>query len=316
MNDQKNTILAVVLSALVLIGWQYFFAVPQQKQRQEELQRQAPITQVRPSPEATPGQTPDGAPTPPAAAPQVPPQSGASAAVGQKSRGAIIESTARVAIDTPRIKGSIALKGGRIDDVSLAQYHETVDPSSPAIVLLSPSESPHPFYAEFGWISPAGGAAKVPGSDTIWQRQGSGTLGIGRPITLSYDNGEGLTFRRTISVDDKYLFTVKDEVTNNSAAPVTLYPYGLIARHGKPQTANQYYILHEGMIGVLGDQGLQEVKYNKIEEKKELTFKATNAWLGITDKYWAATLLPDTDAQVQARFSADDRDAVKNYQTD
>src|SRR5215831_7111096 len=104
MNDQKNTILAVVLSALVLIGWQYFFAVPQQKQRQEELQRQAQITQVRPPPEATPAQTP------PAAAPQVPPQSGASAAVGQKSREAIIESTARVAIDTPRIKGSIALK--------------------------------------------------------------------------------------------------------------------------------------------------------------------------------------------------------------
>jgi len=315
MDDQKNLIIALVLSAIVLFGWQYLFPGPQ-KQRQEELQRQAQVTQVQPAPQATPGQTPGAAPAAPGGAPQVPGQSGVAAPAKQKSREAVIASTERVPIDTPRIKGSISLKGGRIDDVSLAQYRETVDPSSPAIVLLSPSESPYPFYGEFGWISPSSNAVKVPGSETIWQRQGSGALGVGRPITLSYDNGEGLVFRRTISVDDKYLFTVKDEVTNNSAAPVTLYPYGLIARHGKPQTANQYYILHEGMIGVLGDQGLQEVKYNKIEEKKELTFKATNAWLGITDKYWAATLLPDTDAQVQARFSADDRDAVKNYQTD
>ena len=314
MNDQKNTILAVVLSAIVLIGWEYFYALPQ-KQRQEELQRQAQSTQVRPPPQATPGQAPGGAPATPGAAPQVPAQPSTSAPVEQRSREAIIASTERIAIDTPRIKGSIALKGGRIDDVSLAQYRETVDPASPAIVLLSPSGSPHPFYAEFGWISPAGATVKVPGPDTIWQRQGAGALGVGKPITLSYDNAEGLVFRRTISVDDKYLFTLKDEVTNNSAAPVTLYPYALISRHGTPQTLN-YYILHEGMIGVLGDQGLQEIKYDKIQEKKNLTFKATNAWLGITDKYWAATLLPDTNAQVQARFSSGELGAMKTYQTD
>jgi YidC/Oxa1 family membrane protein insertase len=314
MDDQKNLILALVLSAIVLFGWQYLFPAPQ-KQRQEELQRQTQTTQVQPVPQATPGQAPGAAPAVPGAAPQVPGQSGVAAPARQKSRDEVIESTERVVIDTPRIKGSISLKGGRIDDVSLAQYRETVDPSSPAIVLLSPSESPHPFYGEFGWISAAGGAVKVPGPDTIWQRQGSGALGVGRPITLSYDNGEGLVFRRTISVDDRYLFTVKDEVTNNSATPVTLYPYGLISRHGKPQTVSGIY-LHEGIVGVLGDQGLQEVTYDKIEEKKELTFKATNAWLGITDKYWAATLLPDTDAQVQATFSSGELGAAKKYQTD
>jgi YidC/Oxa1 family membrane protein insertase len=314
MNDQRNTILAIVLSAIVLIGWEYFYALPL-KQRQEEQQRQAQITQVQPAPRATPNQAPGAAPAAPGAAPRAPEQSGAAREVAQKSREAVIASTERVAIDTPRIKGSISLKGGRIDDVSLAQYHETVDPSSPAIVLLSPSESPNPFYGEFGWIGPAGGAVKVPGPDTVWQRQGSGTLGIGRPITLTYDNGDGLVFRRTISLDDKYLFTVKDEVANNSGAPVTLYPYGLISRHGKPQTSN-YYILHEGMIGVLGDQGLQEIKYDKIEKEKDLTFKATDAWLGITDKYWAATLLPDTNAQVQARFSFAELGGVKTYQTD
>jgi len=314
MNDQKNTILAVVLSALVLIGWQYFFAVPQQKQRQEELQRQAPITQVRPPPDATPGQAPDGAPTPPAAAPQVPPQSGASAAVGQKSREAIIESTARVAIDTPRIKGSITLTGGRIDDVSLVQYHETVDPSSPAIVLLSPSGSPHPFYAEFGWYVPAGASVKAPGPDTTWHQLGTGSLGPGRPVTLNYDNGEGLEFRRTISVDDKYLFTLKDEVVNHSAAAVSLYPYALVSRHGTPQVSG-YYILHEGLIGVMGDQGEQQFTYKVMEDKKLQQFSVTNAWMGITDKYWAAALLPDTSAHVQADFRSDMNGTTKTYQT-
>jgi YidC/Oxa1 family membrane protein insertase len=311
MNDQRNTILAIVLSAIVLIGWEYFYALPQ-KQRQEELQRQGQITQVQPTPRATPGQTPGSAA--PGAAPRAPEQSGATPPATQKSRQAVIASSERVPIDTPRIKGSISLKGGRIDDVSLAQYRETVDPSSPAIVLLSPSESPQPFYGEFGWVG-QGGGAKVPGPDTVWQKDGPGPLGVGQPLTLTYDNGEGLVFRRTISVDDKYLFTIRDEVTNHGGAAVTLYPYALISRHGRPQTSN-YYILHEGMIGVLGDQGLQEVKYDKIEKEKNLTFNVTNAWLGITDKYWAATLLPDTDAQVQARFSSDEVGGVKTYQTD
>src|SRR5215475_13463760 len=314
MDDQKNLIIALVLSAIVLFGWQYLFPGPQ-KQRQEELQRQAQITQVQPAPQATPGGAPGAAPAAPGGAPQVPGQSGVATAAKEKSLEAVIASTERVPIDTPRIKGSISLKGGRIDDVSLAQYRETVDPSSPAIVLLSPSESPYPFYGEFGWIAQAGGAVKVPGTDTVWRRDGSGALGVGQPIRLTYDNGEGLVFRRTISVDDKYLFTVRDEVTNSGGAAVTLYPYALISRHGRPQTSN-YYILHEGMIGVLGDQGLQEVKYDKIEKEKNLTFNVTNAWLGITDKYWAATLLPDTNAQVQARFSSDELGGVKTYQTD
>src|SRR5258708_10046302 len=160
MNDQKNTIIAIVLSAIVLIGWEYFYALPQ-KQRQEELQRQAQTTQVQPVPQATPGQSAPGQALPgsasgipggiPGAAPTIPSAPDASAAGEQKSRETIITSTARVPIETPRIKGSIALKGGRIDDVSLAQYHESVDPSSPAILLLSPSGSPHPFYPWFGW---------------------------------------------------------------------------------------------------------------------------------------------------------------------
>jgi len=300
MNDQKNTILAVVLSIVVLVAWEYFFALP--KQRQEALQRQQLQTQpLQPAPQ---GAAPPASGQPPTA----------TAPVEQKSRAAVIAASPRIAIDTPRIKGSIDLKGGRIDDVSLAQYHETVDPRSPAIVLLSPSGSPEPFYAEFGWSAPAGSTIKVPGPDTVWQQQGSGALSPGHPVAMSYDNGEGLEFRRTIAVDDKYLFTLKDEVVNNSAASVTLYPYGLVSRHGTPKTSG-YYILHEGLIGVMGDQGEQQFTYKNLDDKKIPPFSVTDAWTGITDKYWAAALLPETNAHVQVDFSSGMIGTMKTYQT-
>ena len=156
---------------------------------------------------------------------------------------------------------------------------------------------------------------KLPGDDTVWRQEGSGALAVDRPVKLVYDNGEGLEFRRTVAIDDKYLFTIKDEVLNKGAAPVTLYPYALISRHGTPKTEG-YYILHEGLIGVLGEKGLQEVTYSDIEKKKLETFDVTNAWLGITDKYWAATLLPDTSAKVHASFSAGLIGTLKTYQSD
>jgi YidC/Oxa1 family membrane protein insertase len=315
MNDQnhKNTIIAIVLSALVLIGWEYFYALPQ-KQHQEELQRQAQITQVQPAPQGqtTPGQSsPGNSSTVPGTAPQIP--SPAGAAAEPKSREDVVAAAARVKIETPRVTGSINLKGGRIDDVSLAQFHETVDPASPAIELLSPSGSPNPFYAEFGWV-PVGAAAKMPGPDTVWSQVGTGSLSPGRPVTLRYDNGEGLEFRRTISVDDKYLFTVRDEVVNSGTASVSLQPYALISRHGTPKTSG-YYILHEGLIGVMGDQGEQQFTYKAMEDKKLQRFDVTNAWMGITDKYWAAALLPDTSVRVQAEFRADAVGTSKTYQT-
>jgi YidC/Oxa1 family membrane protein insertase len=312
--------LAIVLSGAVLLVWQYFFGLPQmEKQRQEALQRQqqtqqqAQPTPTEPAPTQPTPQASGGTPAPGG----VPPQSSAPspAPSDSRSRAAALAAGERVAIDTPNIKGSIALKGARIDDVALTRYHETVDPNSPAIVLLSPSGTPHPFYAEFGWVGQAGQQLKLPGTETMWRQEGAGSLTPGRPITLVYDNGEGLTFRRTISVDDKYLFIVQDEVINKGTAPATLYPYALVSRHGTPQTLG-YYILHEGLIGVLGDQGLQEVTYKTIDEKKAMSFNVTNAWLGITDKFWAATLLPDPKAHVQARFSAGSVGAMKSYQAD
>jgi YidC/Oxa1 family membrane protein insertase len=308
MTDQKNTILAIVLSALVLIGWQLYFGLPQ-VEKQKQIQQQQAQERAQPAPGAPAQQA--GAPAQPApgATPQAP---GQPTTAQPLSREAAIAASPRVRIDTPSVSGSIALKGGRIDDISLIKYRETVDPHSPPIVLLSPSGSPAPFYSEFGWVAPSGTNVKLPGPDSLWQQQGSGTLSVGRPVTLLYDNGEGLEFRRRIAVDDNYLFTIRDEVSNKGDSAVTLYPFALISRHGTPPTLG-YYILHEGLIGVLGDK-LQEESYADIEKKKDISFTTTNAWLGITDKYWAATLLPLPAAKIDAHFSAF-QNGSKRYQT-
>jgi YidC/Oxa1 family membrane protein insertase len=316
MTDNRNTILAVILSGLVLIAWQYFYNVPaMEKQRaaqqaQSELAKSTPQSGTAATPQATPqaGNAPMSSASAPAAN-----QPGSTAPV--VSREAAIAASPRVKIDTPRVTGSISLKGARIDDLSLVQFRETVDPASPPIVLYSPSGTDNPYYAEFGWVPASGSTVKLPDQNTVWQQEGSGSLTPTTPVTLKYDNGEGLTFRRTISIDDRYLFTVKDDVRNVGNAPVTLYPFALISRHGTPKVAG-YYILHEGLIGYLGEKGLQEYPYKKIDEAKSVSFNVTNGWLGITDKYWASALLPDTNAQLQARFSSNLVGTTRTYQTD
>ena len=311
MTENKNTILAIALSALVLIAWQLFYAGPQEKVRQEKQQaEQLAQKQQQAQQPAKPGPAP-AQPGPAQAPGQVAPSPATIAA----NREAAVAASPRVPIATGSLQGSIALKGGRIDDLALVKFRETVDPKSPPIVLLSPSGSPEPFYAEFGWTNAVGGKVKVPTADTEWKQVGSGALGVDHPVTLAYDNGEGIEFRRTIGVDDKYLFTIKDEVVNKSANPVSLYPYALISRHGTPPTLG-YYILHEGLVGVLGDQGLQEYTYKKIEEKKDVAFDVTNGWLGFTDKYFAAALLPDTKAHLKAHFDAGEAGTLKTYQAD
>lgn len=227
-------------------------------------------------------------------------------------RDTALATSPRIAIDSPTLRGSIALRGGRIDDLTLLRYHETVDPLSPAILLLSPPGSPQPYYAEFGWVGEAGSNVKVPGPDTEWRQEGSGKLRVGEPVTLVYDNTAGLIFCRTISVDDKYLFTISDEVKNAGTEPVTLSPYALVSRHGTPQTLG-LYISHEGLIGVFGDKGLQQETYSGIERAKAISYNATNAWLGITDRYWATALVPNTDAHLLATFEEIDG-PPKRYQ--
>jgi YidC/Oxa1 family membrane protein insertase len=322
MLEHKNTIIAIVLSLAVMVGWQILVGYPQMKKEQEQAQlKQQEQSQVMPgqtqsgqapSGQTQPGQIPGSAGGP---APQAPGVPNAAAPSQAASRETVIAGTPRIAIDTPRLGGSIDLKGGRLDDLTLTQYRETIDLNSPPIVLFSPSGAPDAYYAEFGWVPASSTATAMPGPDTMWKQQGSGALSIDRPVTLTYDNGQGLVFTRTISIDDHYLFTLRDSVANKGSAAVTLFPYGLISRHGTPEVLG-YYILHEGLIGVMGEHGEQTETYKKMLDKKSESWEATNVWLGFTDKYFASALLPDTDARVHARFSASDTEGLQTYQTD
>jgi YidC/Oxa1 family membrane protein insertase len=308
MTDQRNTIFAILLSVIVLIAWQYFVGMPQvEKQRaQQEAQKQQQTQQTQqPGTAPAPGGPQGTAPTPGGIA--LPP--------GTTSRDSVIAASPRIAIETPRMRGSIALRGARIDDVALKDYRETVDPKSPNIQLLSPTGSSHPFYAEFGWVAAPSANVKLPGPDTVWTAASTGPLTPQQPAVLTWDNGEGLQFRRTLTVDGDYMFSVTDEVANTGANSATLYGYGLVSRHGTPKVEG-FYILHEGLIGVLGDGKLHEISYSSIAGEPPQIVKSTGGWLGITDKYWAATLIPDQTSNIQARFASSKVGALDTYQTD
>jgi YidC/Oxa1 family membrane protein insertase len=310
MSDNRNMFIAIALSMAILVGWQYFFGMPQAERQRQEQQRIA--EQQQPAP-AQPG---SAAPAPGAAPGAVPQAGGAApAAAVPVTRAQALAASPRAAIATPSLKGSIALRGARVDDLELTQYHETVDPKSPNIVLLSPSGAPNPFYAEFGWTSAAGASLALPGANTLWTAPAGATLTEKTPLVLTYDNGQGLVFRRTFTVDDHYMFAVKDEVENKTGAAVTLYPYALVSRHGRPKIEG-FYILHEGLIGVLGESGLHEITYANMEKEKQVTAAATGGWLGITDKYWAATVIPDQNVKVDGKFSAGMIGNVPTFQAD
>ncbi|WP_342165209.1 membrane protein insertase YidC [Methylobacterium sp. SD21] len=316
-NDKTNMFVAIGLSLLVLLGWQYFVAGPRlEQQRQIEAQNKAAQAQTQP-----PGVTPDGvpSPSPKEGGPAAPaPGTAPTPPGGPVSREAALARAPRVKIETPAISGSINLKGARIDDVALKNYHETIDPKSPEIVLFSPAGTETPYYAEFGWV---GANAKLPNSETVWTSDGK-TLSPGMPVTLTWDNGEGLTFKRIVAVDDKYMFTVRDSVENKGSGAVTLYPYSLVSRWGKPHTQG-YYVLHEGMIGYLGDDGLQEITYDKLAKegayggantKGKAFSNVTGGFLGITDKYWAAAVIPEQNAPYTGAFTDRTDGATNVYQ--
>jgi YidC/Oxa1 family membrane protein insertase len=313
MDNHRNTILAIVLSVIVLVAWQYFVGMPQ-LDKQREAQKQQQQQQVQPQTPGTttpqPGQSPAGAPVPvPGTAPQP-----ATGRPGGLSREEALKQSPRAPIATPRVKGSVALKAGRADDLALLNYRVSVDPNSPNIILLSPSGAPEPFYAEFGWVGAAGADTNLPGPDTLWTADRAGPLTPEQPITLTFDNSAGLKFRRVLAIDRDYMFTVQDEVENTGSQPVTLYNYGLVSRHGTPKIEG-YYISHEGLVAVLEGK-LHEIGYASLEGKPAQTVKAKGGWLGITDKYWGAVLVPDPAQSITARFSAGTIGALKTYQSD
>jgi YidC/Oxa1 family membrane protein insertase len=305
--DTRNIILAIVLSVVVLIGWNYFFGSPQlQKDRLAQTHQTSQPSQTSP-------RAGSATPTPGVAA-NAPLGSGSEKATTE-TRAQALAATSRVAIDTPSLGGSIDLTGGLIDDVVLKGYRETIDPHSPHIVLFSPQGGPEPYWAETGFVTDAQGV-KTPNRQTVWSADAT-TLTAEKPVTLTWDNGDGLVFKRQIAVDDKFMFTIKDSVENHGGGAVSLRPYALILRRGEPKVSN-YSVLHEGYVGVIGDSSVQEITYSKIEKEtgriREL--KGDGGWLGFTDKYWASAIIPAQTEPIDARFSASGSTQPEDYQTD
>src|SRR5258706_4915230 len=294
MSDQRNLLIAVVLSMVVVFGWQYLVGVP--KMQQEQARQALSLQQQKTAPSAQPGAAPI-------------------AGAGLPREAGLAKSSQRASIDTPRLAGSINLAGGRFDDLRLRTCHESPDPKSPEIELLSPLGSEHPYFAEFGWIAPEGSKQMAPGAITEWKLVQGDKLSPGHDLEFAYDNGQGLVFTRRVSVDPNYMFTVIDSVDNHGADAVTLYPYGLVSRHNLP-VATHYWVVHEGFIGVLGGT-LKDPTYDDLGKNNDTQrFESTGGWLGITDKYWMAAAIPPQSEDFTATYKAYDANGVKAYQSD
>jgi YidC/Oxa1 family membrane protein insertase len=285
-DESRNTIIFLACALVLFFAYQVFVMGPAEKRRaaeQAHAKAVAAATQAAP-----PGAVAAGQPV------QVP------AAV---TRAAALAATPRVSISTPSLKGSVALRGGRIDDLFLVQYRETTAKTSPPVELLRPEGAPHAWFADFGWAG-----ANVPGlpnGSTVWAQSAGDTLSPGRPVTLTYNNGQGLVFTRQIAVDDKFMFTVTDTVVNATAAPIVLAPYGSIQRQGLPPVSANSSIVHEGAVGALGTDKatLKLIKYKDWAKNgggPEIPSKG--GWDGITDKYWLAALIPSQAEAVTAQF--------------
>ena len=311
MENNRNFFITIALSVLILVLWQVFYMNPRMEQQREQarIEQQRVEAQKKEAQGANPGTA--GTPAPASGA--IPTAPGGETALAA-SRDQAIATSKRIKIDTPSLEGSINLTGARFDDLRLKHYTETVDKNSPEISLLNPQALPSGYFAEIGFVG-SDKTGAVPSSDTVWNVDGNPTLTPSTPVTLTYTNDKGLTFKRTISIDDNYMFTVSDTVQNSGSAAVSLFNYGRVTRYDKPAVASTY-VLHEGLIGVTGTEGLTEYKYAAIEKDKEVKpGKSTDGWLGITDKYWAVTMVPTEKQPFQPRYAYFE-DGRHRYQSD
>ena len=216
----------------------------------------------------------------------------------------------RIKINTPRLEGSLSLLAGRIDDLRLKDYTETIDEGSPIVTLLSAEGSANAYYGLNGWAAASGvEPTDVPGPNTLWSST-SKSLTPDSPVTLNWDNGKGLSFQRIISVDKNFMFNVKQSVTNLSTSTVALAPYGQIARHGEPPNLKGFFILHEGMVR-MSDGELDETDYDKMPKFEinpkerapaEVIQVANGGWIGFTDHYWMTTMVPQGAFKSVAKY--------------
>jgi len=278
--DIKRLFLAIAISVAILAGFQ--FLLPHAPPPHAVA---ATDTATAPLPSGTIGVTPQDA----GAAPIMPPAK-----------------VPRIKIEAASVQGSMSLIGARLDDLVLRNYRETLAPDSKLVRLLEPRGDPQPYYVQYGWSAAPDSHVAVPGNDTLWTANG-GTLDTGKPVTLSWNNGAGLTFEITLTVDENYMFNVQQRVRNAGATPVSVTPWQRIRRDYTPPVAG-YYILHEGLLGVINNT-LQEYKYAAVKTDGDkhdgLAYTATSdgGWAGITDKYWLAALVPDQAAPSVVEFT-------------
>jgi YidC/Oxa1 family membrane protein insertase len=312
MDDQnKNLILATALSMLVLLGWfvagPLFF--PDLFPEPEEFSAQTTDTMMAPSAANVGGDQSLSADALPG--------------TGQQQDGNTEVPAPRVSVNTPRLEGSISLRGGRLDDLRLKDYTVALDDTSGIVTMLRPEGEQDAYYALYGWAPSTNvGADDVPGPTTLWTNRGNGELTTDQPLIMDWTNGAGLTFTREISIDDNYMFSITQSVRNTTDQTVAMAPYGIIRRHGEPQNLKNFFILHEGVVS-MGDGTLTESDYSDLPDlpddrivgvKSEVSAVESNGWIGFTDHYWMTTLIPQPGNAFRAVTRFDERRDI--YQTE
>ena len=283
-SDNRNLLLAVALSMAVLFGWQILVVGP-------EMEKEAAQQQVLAEQKVEQ-----------AAAEK--PRTGAMPTTMDETAKTIADTAKRIVIDAPLVSGSFSLQGARIDDVVLTDYRETQEAGSENIHFLKKINGNNPFFAEFGWAVPDT-LQPMPAADTLWAASGD-VLSPATPVTLTWDNGNGLVFTRTIAINDDYILTFDDTIASSLDTALTVFPYGLVRRHGTPPTSG-IYILHEGALGVF-DETLSEEDYDDIKDTdggvSKIDPEQPGGWIGFTDKYWLAAVLPDQDRNYSFAFKS------------
>jgi YidC/Oxa1 family membrane protein insertase len=307
-SDNKNLIMAAVLSMAVVFAWQAFFVPPPPPADPTAVEGQAGTI---PAATAEGGAVITGATT-------------GAVGAGEQSRGEALASAPRLSIETEALSGSIALTGGRLDDLHLSLYRETLEPDAETVVLLNPAGGPAPYFIDYGWRRTVeSDPGPLPGPATTWAVEGGERLTTETPVMLRWDNGQGLTFRRKFEIDDQYMFTVTQSVENTTGAAVELAPYGAIARRGEPDGVG-FYILHEGAVGVF-DGELAERNYGEIRDFEvsaaergpvEITRVTESGWLGFTDKYWLTTLAPQPGQTFDAVYRMPMVDGIEEFRAE
>ena len=313
MNDQNNFLMAIVLSLAVLLGWQFFVTEPRLEEERARQQAEASISENTSDPAASAVRD---APQNDLAGEITPQAESAAPQVARTAVTAGFASAPRLSVETSQLTSSIALMGARFDDLILKAYGANADEDAPRQILLQREGAKGHWQAHHGFVAAPDSPITLPDEQTVWEMVGNSRLTPGAPVTLRHVTREGIVLTQNISVDENFMFTITQNAENKSAAAVTLYPFGQITRTGTPQLTD-LFILHEGPIGFFGEEGLSEVDYDDLLSDGPVKKTATGCWLCMTDKYWAAALVPPQDSAFTGRFTGRTQGAgLPTYRSD